>query len=559
MNGSEALVRMLEQAGVEVIFGLCGDTSLPLYDAFREHADTIRHVLTRDERSASFMADCYARLSGKVGVCEGPSGGGATYLAPGVVEANLSSVPLLAITTDIDSRIRDRGTLTELDQDAFYAPLTRWTRTPSHSDELPWAVRQALRRAASGQMGAVHLGLAYDVQEGQVPEDDAYIDPASGSYPLLRSGPDPAELKLLAELLLSARNPLIIAGAGVLRSGAWEELGRVVELLGCPVATSISGKGAMAETHPLALGVIGSNGGLPFRHELVRQADLLFYVGCRAGSVTTEKWTLPPDRAQTIVQLDVCPSWLGANYQVASGVVCDAKLGLDALGEELADRLGGRPREGFDRQRLAALMKEHLEGKPQFHSDESPIRPERLITELKQVLPEDAIVVSDPGTATPYLAAYWPVPRAGRWFVAPRAHGGLGYSLPAVVGAKLARPQCPVIGFIGDGGFAFSVGELETIARLNLPVTLVVIANGCFGWVKAGQKVRGGRYFGVDFSRSDHVRIAEAYGIQAWKVDQPGGLAPTLKEALASNAPALVEVLCQPLHEAQAPVSKWVA
>ncbi len=176
MKGAEAVVRLLEQAGVEVIFGLCGDTSLPLYEALAQ-SSAVRHLLTRDERSASYMADCYARLSGRLGVCEGPSGGGVLYLAPGLAEANLSSVPLLGITTDIDWRLRDRGTLTELDQDAFYRPITTWTRTPAHGEELCWAVREAVKRATAGPLGAVHLGLPYNVQEAEVAADAVYLDP----------------------------------------------------------------------------------------------------------------------------------------------------------------------------------------------------------------------------------------------------------------------------------------------------------------------------------------------------------------------------------------------
>ena len=268
MNGSEAIVRTLKGLGVDVIFGLCGDTTLPLYEALYDIDHGMRHVLTRDERSASFMADAYARFSGRVGVCEGPSGGGATYILPGVAEANGSSVPLVCLTSDIDQADMGRGTLTELDQNNLFRPVTKKTR-----------------------------------------------------------------------MLSEAKRPLIVAGAGVVRSGAWDEVTELAHRLDAPVATSIGGKGSIAETDPYALGVIGSNGGLAYRHAFVRSADVIFYVGCCLGSVTTEKWTLPRNGEHRILQLDVDPEEIGLNYDTELGIVADAKRGVAALLQQSRLRL----------------------------------------------------------------------------------------------------------------------------------------------------------------------------------------------------------------------------
>jgi acetolactate synthase-1/2/3 large subunit len=202
---------------------------------------------------------------------------------------------------------------------------------------------------------------------------------------------------------------------------------------------------------------------------------------------------------------------------------------------------------------------EFLADRPEFISDEVPLWPERFVAELGRVLPRPAVVVADPGTATPYLSAYWPVPQAGRWFLAPRAHGALGYALAAVAGAHLAKPEAKAVALMGDGGFAMSAGELETFVRLNLPVTLVVLRNAVFGWVKAGQRVRGEKYFGVDFSATDHVRVAQAYGLKAWRAERPADLAPALSQAFTHPGPSLVEIPVRPLHLTRAPVSKWVA
>ena len=559
MKGSDALVNMLEQVGVEVIFGLCGDTSLPFYESLYKQKSSLKHILTRDERSAAYMADAYARVSGRVGVCEGPSGGGVTYIIPGVAEANQSSVPMVVFTTDIDTRHRGRGTLTELDQGAIFRSLTLWTQTPSHADQLPWTVREAFRRVTTGRLGAVHIGLPFDIQESNVPDGDIYIDSRYARYPAQRVAPEADVVRKVTSLLLKSSSPVIVAGAGVLRSEAWTELRSLAELLGCPVATSISGKGALPETHPFALGVIGSNGGLGYRHEFVKKADLVFFVGCHTGSVTTDKWTLPPNGSTNVIQLDVEASRIGLNYQLIQGIVADAKLGLAALVDEVSNRLGGKSDAKVDHEVIATARESQIHEIGEFESDAVPIRPERFVTELSRVLPDDAIVMADPGTPTPYLAAYLRMPQAGRWFAAPRAHGALGYALPAVVGAYHARPQSKIVGVMGDGGFAMAAGELETIVRLQLPVVIIVLTNSCYGWIKAGQKARGDHYFGVDFSTINHAQVAQAFGIEGIRVEDPDQLNPVLREAIDSQSPTLVDVVIQPLHEAKAPVSKWIA
>lgn len=560
MKASEALVRILQDIGTEVVFGLCGDTSLPLYEALHDVGQGLTHVLTRDERSASYMADAYARLSGRVGVCEGPSGGGALYILPGLAEANASSVPIVAFTTDIEPAHYERGTLTELDQSTLMSAVTRWSRTPAGAADLPRTVREAFRRATAGAMGAVHVRLAQDLLEEEVSDALVHAAGVRDRYPRHRVAPDPEAVRQAASILMEARAPVIIAGAGVLRSAAWEELRQLAELLGAPVATSISGKGAIAETHPLALGVVGSNGGLPYRRRFIEEADVVLLVGTRAGSVTTQKWTAPRDRRARIIQLDVAPEHIGLNYTLDGALVADAKLGLAALVEELDRLLGGRSAGKVDPDRIARERQAYVDSIEEFGSDAVPIRPERFVAELGRALPPKSILVVDPGTPTPYLAAYHRFPEAGRWWACPRAHGALGYSLPAVVGARFAVPDAArVVGVMGDGSFGISVGELETIVRLNLPVTLIVLNNASYGWIKAGQKQRGAKYYSVDLLDVDHAAVARAYGLKGIRVERPADLAPALQEALNAPGPALVDVVVQQLQDARAPVSAWVA
>ncbi len=561
LSGAEAVVRLLQHHGVTHIFGLCGDTSLPFYDALFRLDHGITHILTRDERHAAYMADAYARVTRKPGVCEGPSGGGATYILPGIVEANESSIPILAITTDIATSSRGRFALTELDQDALFRPVTKWNTVIGSAGELPRMVRRAFREMTTGRPGAVHLGLPFDVQRAPVDPETVWADPGFTHYPATSLSPEPETVEVLADHLLAAERPLIICGGGVVISGAEEELCELAERLSIPVATSISGQGSIAETHPLAVGVVGSNGGTYETRDIVGSSDLVLFIGCRAGSVTTERWCHPSTSGPTILHIDCDPSVIGANYQTEVSVLGDARSTLVYLNAVLDQREIG-PRNGkIIETRIANAKARKFEAFDALaSSDEIPIRPERLIACLAKLLQDDAVIVADPGTPCPYVSAYYPQRIAGRQFISNRAHGALGFALPASVGAAIGRPEVKTVAMMGDGSFGMACGELETIARLNLPITLIVVSNAVYGWIKAGQ--RSGfneRYFSVDFSQTDHADVARGFGIEAWRVSEPDDLQAVLAKALAHPRPCLVDVLCQPLHEAQAPVSEWVA
>ena len=556
LSGAEAVVEMLKAHGVEILFGLCGDTSLPFYDALARLPHGMRHVLARDERSAAYMADGYARVSGRVGVCEGPSGGGATYILPGLAEANESSVPVLCINTDISVSARGRYTLTELDQSALMRPITKWNTVLNRSEEIPGAFRAAFNQMTTGRPGAAHIALPFDVQKGSVNRTDVWGDATLGQYPSRRIAPDPYFIGRAAELLRSASHPVFLCGGGVVIAGAEQELLELAERLSAPVATTISGKGSISDEHPLAVGVVGSNGGTPETRAIVDQADLVIFVGCRAGSVTTERWRHPTPGKVKVIHLDVDPAVLGVNYPVDVPLVSDARLALAALNQALATMK--RPLEAL------AVQKAKEEKFGRFHalaeSDDKPIKPERVVADAARALDADAIVVADAGTPCPYFSAYYPTRKTGRRFFSNRAHGALGYSMSAAIGAHFARPNVKCVSVMGDGSFGFTCGELETVVRYRLPITFIVISNGTYGWIKAGQKsAYDKRYFGVDFEITDHAAVAAAFGVKSWRVTEPGDLGKTLKEALAHGGPAVVDVICEPLQDAQAPVSEWVA
>lgn len=558
MNGAQAMVRSLEAHGVRHIFGLCGDTSLPFYDAMLQLDHPITHVLTRDERSATYMADAYSRVTGRVGVCEGPSGGGATYILPGLIEASESSYAVLGITTDVAVASYGRYPLTEVNQEALMAPLTKWNTVIKRADHIPRMVRKAFRAMTTGRAGAAHLGLPYDIQYDDVPVEDIWADPALTRYPAYRTGPDPASVEAAADAILAAKAPLIVCGGGVVISGGMDALDRLATRLDLPVATSISGQGSLAETHPNCLGVVGSNGGTDETWEAMAGADLVVFMGCRAGSTTTSRWEAPRPGTR-IVHFDVDPMVIGAVLPTEVGVVGDLRLSLEALNAELdrrkqgADTFGGAVAVADIRRRKFETFDALAQ------SDAAPIRPERVIATLQRSLPDDATVVSDPGTSCPYFSAYYTLPRSGRHFITNRAHGALGYALSAALGAWYGAPGRKTVALMGDGSFGFTCGELETVVRAGAPITYIVFSNASFGWIKASQHDDcGARYYNVDFNRTDQAAVAAAYGVKSWRVEDPAMLEGVLRQALAHDGPTLVDIICQPLEEAQAPVRRWM-
>ena len=555
VTGAEAAVRMLQAHDVRHVFGLCGDTSLPFYDALARLDHGIEHILTRDERSAAYMADAYARVTGKVGVCEGPSGGGATYILPGVVEANESSVAMLAITSDVPVTARGRYPLTALDQRALFAPLTKWNAVADEVGQIPHLFRTAFRAATTGRPGATHIGLPYDLQKQSLDAADIWAQPQHARFPAFRTAPDPDMVAECAAVILRAKRPAFICGGGVIISGAGAELAALAELLDAPVASTVSGHGAIPDDHPLAVGVVGANGGTDETREAIADADTVIFLGCRAGSTTTEHGTTP-GRDVSVVHIDIDPMVVGANYRVAAGMVGDARLCLAALAREIGAR--GDTGAAARLARLRAAKRARFDALAQ--STDTPIWPERVLAALQAALPRGGIVVADPGTPCPYVSGFFDFNVTGRRFITNRAHGALGFSLSAAVGAQYGAPHAKVVALMGDGSFGFTVGELETVVRKALPITFIVFSNASYGWIKASQKSGyDGRYFSVDFNRTDHARIAEAYGVKAWRVSDPGELDAVMRAAIAHDGPTLIDVIAQPLEESAVPVSRWMS
>jgi acetolactate synthase-1/2/3 large subunit len=554
----------LKEYGVKHVFGLPGDTSMVWYDALRQEREHITHVLTRDERSAGFMADTYARLSGKPGICEAPSGGGATYLLPGIAEANYSFIPLLAFTTDTPLHSEERGVLTEIDQVKLYAPVTKWSTKVKQASLMPEIARKAFRVATGGRPGAVHLSLPEDILAADIGKAQVYAEPKSAVCPAHRTRPDPDDVREVANLLRAAQRPMLIAGGGVVTSGAFNSLQELAELLSAPVATTITGKGSIAETHPLSVGVVGGNGGRPYAHELLKQADLLFYIGTNLDSVATMAWTLPPlTTDKSIIQLDVEPSQVGQQYRLAASLVADATLGLADLVTEVRRTIGSSGRSGIVEE-LAKLREAWLyEADRRVEANGTlPAHPLRVIRAVQKALSQlgqEAVVLADPGTSTPFTAAYYELSQAGRQVVIPRAFGGLGYVIPAVVGAAYARPSAKIIGLCTDGGFGMAAGELETIHRLGQNILLINFHNNSFGWIKMLQHLYHEKsYYSVDFSGdSNYSAIAGSFGLNTIEVEDVRDIETAIRQGIEAKTPTFIDVRTLPPIDETPPVAKW--
>jgi acetolactate synthase-1/2/3 large subunit len=561
MQGARALVDVLVASGVEHIFGLPGDTGMAFYDALNDVRDRVTHIMTRDERSASFMADVYARASGRLGVCEGPSGAGATYILPGVAEAHGSAIPLLCLTSDTPVNQHGRGVLTELDQEALFRPVTKWNTRINASVTVAEMTRRAVRMATTGRPGAVHLSLPTDTLEGETPDGSAYGVPEFSSAPALRTRPDPELVQRAADAIARAERPVIVAGGGVLTSAAWEELTLFAETLNIPVATSINGKGSVAETSPVSIGIVGGNGARTYTNAVVAHADLIIYIGSRTDSTTTHHWHVPPmDGGPATIQIDVEPFEIGNNYRLAVPVAGDAKLTLIDLLAAI-----DRPAEvgARNRARIDGLVAERdrywADVERQAHVMSRPTKPQVVVRAMRELLGDDVLIVADPGTPTPYLGAQYELRRAGRTTIIPRAHGGLGYAIPGVVGAYYGGSGCRVVGMTGDGSFGMSVGELETITRLNLPVVIIQCNNGTFGWIKELQHLyHDDRYFSVDFNPVDYAAIARGFGLQSRQVVDPEDVKPAIQEALADGRPYFVDIVTESQITETPPVAAWI-
>jgi len=552
-------MEMLKGYEVKHVFGLPGETTLNLYEQWQDYPE-IEHVLARDERSAVFMADGYAKASFKPGVCEGPSVG-ATHMLPGVAEAYKASVPMVVFTSDIPLHLEKRNMLTGLDQTALFQGVTKESITVTDPSEIPHTIRRAFRLATTGKPGPVHVRLPMDVLGGEVDDPMLHVQRDFIRYPGHRPTAQESKIQEAVRLLGSAERPVIVCGQGVHWSQAWDEVQTLAELLDIPVGTTISGKGSIPETHPLSIGVTGARGGTALSNAVVNEADLILYVGCNTDSAATDKWTTPPmDTGATIVHLDISEAEVGNSYPTDVVLIGDAKATLRRLIESSSGNTG--PEANRRLEAIRAQAEKYQEYIAELSaSDETPVHPVRFVKELGDALPDDHTLVLDVGVSAIYTSTFHKTRRTGRNVIFNYAMGALGYAIPASIGVQHARPESCIATLVGDGSFGFTAGELETIARLGGNNNIILFNNSSFGWIKAEATLSHSAElaeFSTNFREVDYPKIAEGFGLRAYQIESPGELGPTLKEAFNLDEPTFTELVVMPENELVPPVPSWI-
>jgi acetolactate synthase-1/2/3 large subunit len=562
MNGAEVLVHMLEAYEVDCLFGVPGDTNVPLYAALLKSKGAPRHLMARDERGAGFMADAYARICNKPGVLEVPSGAGAMYALPAIAEAQGSSVPLILITSDTPLAGEGRGVITELDCARLFQPITKASFLVKSAAKIPEVMRRAFRTATSGRPGAVHVAIPEDVQLEEIKTDSVslHAETPCRRYPAYPVRPPADQIAELHRLLQGARRPLIVAGGGVNRSAAGPALTELAQKLRVPVVTTLTGQNSIPDTHELSIGIVGDNGFHPHANRAMEEADLLLYIGCRNGSVVSVGWTFPPPRRDRVIaQVDVDPNVLGNNCENLIAVVGDARLVLEELSAQSHGAAAAMDPDWVET--LNTWRKQFWQGvAAELNApDSGGLRPQKVVAALNRRLRDTSFLFADPGTPTPYLGRYLRLEGAASRLTIPRAYGGLGYAIPAVVGSWFANPDVRPIGLFGDGSFGMAAGDLETIVRLKVPALLVNFNNSCFGWIKALQRLHGHEHFlSVDFRAQDYSRIAHEFGLRAWHVRTQTELEEALDAAFSLSEPAFLDVVVESIADRYPPVLSWL-
>ncbi len=543
MTGAQLLADMLEGYGVTHVFMV--PAVLRRTFAEMERRTRIQRLHVHGEKAAAYMADGYARASGKPGVC-GAQVVGALNLAAGLRDAWLAHSPVIAFTGGRDPANKFRRVYQEVDDVPAFEPVTKFNATVDAVDRFPDMVRQAFRVATSGTPGPVHL--QFRGNEGQIDAEDAEMEVRCeerfARYPSFRPEPDLTSVREAVALLQAALRPVMVSGGGVRASGAARELVALAEALGIPVATSLNGKDTIPGTHPLSVGGVGSYSRAS-ANRVVNRADLVCFVGTETGGMTTHFWSVPPVGTPAI-QIDINPESIGRNYPLKASVLGDAKVVLTKMLEH-ADPRTTRSREQWLAQASAVCHEWYEETRAVRESEAAPIRPERLCDDLTRRVPDDAIVVVDTGHAGMWMGGMFDVRTPTQSYI--RSAGHLGWAFPAGLGARCACPHRPVVVFTGDAGFWYHIAEIETAARWNIDIVVVVNNNSGGNQSKRGfdraygdQTPNRSRELWT-FSSVNFAKIAEDMGAAGIRVENASDFAPALQKALGMGRPVVVDVV----------------
>jgi len=541
-TGGRAVVELLKAEGVRQIFGIVGATFLDVLDTLY-HDSSVEYINVRHEQAAAFMADGLARVTDRPGVCLVTSGPGATNLLTGVAAAYVAHSPVVVLVGGIALDHYQKDAFQEFDLVGMFRPVTKQALQITKADRIPELLRGALRTAMSGRQGPVFVEIPRDVLSGTLPPAAAL---APGRYRVTHAQPPHADaIREAVQHLRQAERPLLLVGGGTSRAGANELVVQLSDRYGMPMITAYGRNDAVPNAHPLYLGPLG-RAGAPEAAAACRRADLILAVGSRLAQFTTQFDDRYIRSGTAIVQIDLEARDIGRYYPVAVGIHADARETCQALLAALAQ--GGGPARNESWLREAETLRAQRQAR--LAAEEGltakPMKPQRVYAELRRVLPPETIVTLDAGAAPAYGYDRLRFARP-RTFLTPLDLGGLGFAFPVALGAKLGRPEAPVVAIHGDGGYLMNAQELETAVRHGIGVVTIVMNNNCWGSEKAYQKhFYGGRYIGCDIGNPRYDQFARLFGAAGYYVEHPDQVGDAVKKALSESSPAVIEIPIDP-------------
>jgi acetolactate synthase-1/2/3 large subunit len=538
MIGAKALIHALEKEGVDIVFGLPGGANLPIYDALVDA--NFRHILVRHEQSASHMADGYARIKRKAGVCFATSGPGATNLITGIATAHADSSPMIAVTGQVPLAMIGKDAFQETDIIGVANPCTKYAFQPRFAHEIPETVKKAFYIAESGRPGPVLIDIPKDVQQSSADMNFPELIKVRGYSPVVDA--DLSQLGKSVEILLNAERPIIMGGGGVILSGAFSELQAVAEILMAPVVTTFKGKGSFPENHPLAMGPIGMHGHAE-ANKMILEADCILAVGARFSDRSVGRYD-EFGRGMSIIHMDVDPAEIGKNKSVDVAVIGDVKSSLRTLVKMLSKVIVKKDQDNPWLRRRKELIDYYAETLKDYPRD---LTARKALKKLREILPANSIATTEVGQCQMWASLHFDVIAPGTFF-SSTGLGTMGFGFPASIGAKAARPVVPVVDIAGDGSFNMTENSLAVSVLDNLPVIVFLMNNYMLGMVAQWQRTfYNRRYMGVHQRNCpDYVKIAQAYGAQGIKAQSLSELEKAIRSALKMDVATVIDIIIDP-------------
>ena len=536
MRGGEAIIKALKEQGVDTVFGYPGGQTIPLYDMLYD--SDLNHILVRHEQAAIHAAEGYAKASGKVGVCCATSGPGATNLVTGIADAFMDSIPVVALTGQVPIHLIGNDAFQEADIIGITMPITKHSYQPKSPDEIPSIIKSSFKIASTGRPGPVIIDIPKNVQEGEVVDYKDDILSTPGYKPTIKG--NVKQVKKAVELIKESKNPIILAGGGVIISGASEELDKFSKLINAPVMTTLMGKGSLSEEEDNCIGMLGMHG-REVSNSTVNNSDLLIAIGCRFSDRTTgnlDKF-LPNSK---VIHIDIDPAEIGKNVEVDLPIVGDAKNILNLLNDKLSNYKSSNETKNW----FNNIIKKKKELLPRMSYDDIPLMPQQVLKEINNATTPDTIVTTDVGLNQMWSAHYYNTFKP-RKFISSGGLGTMGFGFPAAIGAKVAKPEDPVLSIVGDGGFLMVCQELATVKEYDVPVIVAILNNRKLGMVYQWQHLLyDKRYSQTDMGQSpDFVKLAESFGIEGQRVNNPGDTEEAISKAIKDNEPLVLDIVVE--------------